>query len=314
MTLGRTLAAFGAALTMAGLASAATYDFRDTELISVSGNSLIVREGSRAADYTVGGGATFTVNGATTSLASLRPGMKITGEGSTATPPVPMSLVELKESTVTYTMGGNLIVTGDQPHELLHFSDASPGGRGVLIYRNGTVIQPASLVGGDRITATVVTKFPPKAMSEDDMTAFVEAEKRKPGTVRSIADMPKINRRDAAAVMSGSQSTSEAPPDSTGAAPPSTPPPASAPPSATAGSPTTGATPRVAAARPSAPPPAHPAPAPATPPPAEPPARTAPPKELPKTGTARPAVALAGLIIAGLGATLTLQRRLRART
>jgi len=74
MMLGRTLAAaFGAALAIAGPALAATYDLRDAEIISVSGSRMIVRDGNSAAAYTVGGGATFTVDGASTPLSSLKP-------------------------------------------------------------------------------------------------------------------------------------------------------------------------------------------------------------------------------------------------
>jgi len=307
MMLGRTLAAaFGAALAIAGPALAATYDLRDAEIISVSGSRMIVRDGNSAAAYTVGGGATFTVDGASTPLSSLKPGMRITGPVVTAAPPVAMSLVELRDSTVAYTMGGNLIVSGDQPKEYRHFSGAETGEGSVLIYRNGVLVAPTSLVPGDRITAAVVTKLPPKDLSEDDLQEFLESARRKPGTLRSIANTPRVDRSAAKALMADtSASNAPAPTSAPDPAAAATAPTPSAAPSAPASPPhVTAPPPRSALA--TAPAPTPPASAPSV---APAPTSSARPKQLPKTASARPAVALAGIVLAGLGAILTLGRR-----
>ncbi|HEX4823831.1 MAG TPA: LPXTG cell wall anchor domain-containing protein [Candidatus Polarisedimenticolaceae bacterium] len=288
MRLGRTVvAAAWSAAVLFGSAIAATYDVHDAEVISVNDNRVIVREGDHAFDYTVGSGASFTADGAPGSLSVLRPGMKVSGTLGT-TEPVRMSVVDLRGARVAYTMGGHLIVAGDSDNEYRDFTDGTTGGTGILIYRAGQIVPLAAFVAGDKITAAVVTKLPPKAMSGSDVETFVDVEKHRPVPLRSIANTPKVNRfssniarqpESAPTDAAGSTGSAATAPAAHATTPPATAPPATEPP--------------------------HTAPAVA------PPAAT--PKSLPKTAGAQPVLALAGLLFAGLGAFLTLRRRLGTR-
>jgi LPXTG-motif cell wall-anchored protein len=270
MTLGgKIVAAMCGATLVTGTAAAMTSQLRDAEVIWVGGNSLVVRQGDAANDYTVTGAANLTADGAPASLSTLRPGMKVTGSLDGAQP-VAMSLVDLHGALVKYKLNGNLIVGGEVPDENLRFSGGDTSDRAVLIYRSGQLVPFNALIAGDRISATVVTPAPPQKMSSADLEKFIEDERHKPAPIRSVANTPKVNRFAANIVRQAEPPATEA--AATASADSASPPAAASPKSR-----------------------AH--------------ATEKQPKTLPKTGTTWPAViALAGIGLIALGATLTLRR------
>ena len=150
--------------------SAETKNF---EVLSVDGNTLVVRlpEGTR--ELTVADDFRFTVNGQQLSVQQLKAGMKGTATVTTKTTVTPVTVTEVKGGTVRHSMGTTIIVQTDEGYR--SFTQGEIDKRGVKIMREGRPALVSDFRPGDRITATIITSRPPSVMTEQQVNATLAA-------------------------------------------------------------------------------------------------------------------------------------------
>lgn len=170
---GRVVLIVSAMSVAAALASAQTSSSstatKSFEVISVDGNTLVVKlpEGTR--ELTVPEDFRFTVNGQAMSVHELKPGMAGTATITTRTQVTPVTVTEIKKGSVAMVSGSNLYVrTADG---IKMFSQEQIDKRGVKIIREGKPAQLSEFHAGDELTATIVTTRPPKVVTERDVQA-----------------------------------------------------------------------------------------------------------------------------------------------
>jgi LPXTG-motif cell wall-anchored protein len=139
------------------------------EVISVTGNDLVVRlpEGTRALN--VPDDFRFTVDGQPLSVHDLKPGMKGTATITTTTTVHPVSVTEVKNGTVMQVTGSSIIVRTDQG--IKSFTQGDVDKRGVKIVRNGQPAELSDFHSGDQLTATIITSKPPRIVTEKQVQA-----------------------------------------------------------------------------------------------------------------------------------------------
>ena len=179
---GRSLSALIAAVSLglacAGGALAQTtskVDVRHFEVISVSGNSLVVRDETGTNEYTVPADFRFTVDGKKMSASELKPGMKGTATVTTKTTIKPVFVTQIKDGIVLKAGPGTVDIRDDQGLRK-RFTQAELDKRGIEIIKNGEVIRVGQLREGDTITATIVSRAEPTVLTEKDVQATTVAQ------------------------------------------------------------------------------------------------------------------------------------------
>ena len=146
-----------------------TTEAKKFQVISVDGNQLVVRlpEGTR--ELTVPADFRFNVDGKSLSVQELKPGMAGTATITTTTTVTPVTVTEVKNGTVTRTMGTSIIVATDGGYKMFSQSDIDK--RGIKIMREGQPAQISDFRENDRISATIITSKPPRVMTEKEVSA-----------------------------------------------------------------------------------------------------------------------------------------------
>ena len=113
------------------------------EVLSVEGNTLVVKlpEGTR--EMVVADDFRFTINGQPMSVHQLKPGMKGTATITTTTTVTPVTVTEVKNGTVVQATGSSIIVRTDEGFK--SFTQGDVDKRGVKIMRGG---RPAAVSAG----------------------------------------------------------------------------------------------------------------------------------------------------------------------
>ena len=144
------------------------------EVISVTGNQLVVKlpEGTR--ELTVPDDFRFDVDGKQMSVHDLKPGMKGTAQITTKTTVTPVTVTEVKNGTVMQASGSSLIVKTEDGIKM--FSPADVEKRNVRITRDGKPLDFSDLHSGDKLTATIVTSHPPRVVTEKQVQASMARE------------------------------------------------------------------------------------------------------------------------------------------
>ncbi len=144
------------------------------EVISVDGNELVVRlpEGTR--QITVPANFMFDVDGRQLSVQELKAGMKGTAQITSTTTVTPVTVTEVKNGTVMQASGSSLIVRTDDGIKM--FSPGDVEKRNVKLSRDGQPLDFSSLHSGDKLTATIVTTYPPKVVTEKQVQATLARE------------------------------------------------------------------------------------------------------------------------------------------
>jgi hypothetical protein len=157
----------------AGAAPAQTTTTSETkkfQIISVDGNTLVVKlpEGTR--EMTVADDFRFNVDGKMLSVQELKPGMAGTATITTKTTVTPVTVTEVKNGTVVHALGQSIIVRTAEG-EVKQFTQSDIDKRGVKIMREGKVAEISDFRANDKLTATIVTTKPPRVMTEREVTA-----------------------------------------------------------------------------------------------------------------------------------------------
>jgi hypothetical protein len=146
---------------------------KNFEVLSVDGNTLVVRlpEGTR--ELTVADDFRFTVNNQQLSVHQLKAGMKGTATVTTRTTVTPVTVTEVKNGTVRHSMGTTIIVQTDEGYR--SFTQGEIDKRGVKIMREGKPALVSDFRPGDKISATIITSRPPTVMTEQQVNATLAA-------------------------------------------------------------------------------------------------------------------------------------------
>lgn len=167
-----------ALLFLSGAASAQettkTKEIRHFEVISVDGNKVVyksdtgVREATLPDDFklTMEGGQQMTVR-------DLKPGMKGTAVITTTTTTTPVTVTEIRNATVLAKAGNAIIVRGQNGVRKFTVEDVND--RNIMIMKDGQRVDLMGLKEGDVLTATIITRHPPKVMTEREVQASLQA-------------------------------------------------------------------------------------------------------------------------------------------
>jgi len=150
-----------------------TTDVLKFEVISVSGNDLVVRDQNGTRAVTVPEDFKFTVDGKPMSVHDLKPGMKGTATVTTTMSFRPVYVTQIKKGTVVRQVGTSVHVRTDEG--VRWFKKADIDARGVQIFMNGKPVRVTDLKEGDQLTAMVITEAPPEVITEKDVQASLDA-------------------------------------------------------------------------------------------------------------------------------------------
>ena len=189
LMLGGVLVGVTAAATLAQ----STTETKKFQVISVEGNKLVVSLPEGTKELTVPDDFRFTVDGQSLSVHQLKPGMSGTATVTTTTTMVPVTVTEIKNGTVMQAMGTSIIVrTSD--NQIKMFSQGDIDKRGVKIMRGGQPAQISDFRANDKLSATIVTSFPPKVLTEKEVQATLARGGASAGA-SSAAIIPRPHRR-----------------------------------------------------------------------------------------------------------------------
>ena len=143
------LVLFGALVCLTAAAAPAqtstTSETKKFQVISVYGNQLVVRlpEGTR--ELTVPDDFRFNVDGKMLSVQELKAGMAGTATITTKTTVTPVTVTEVKNGTVVYSLGQSIIVRTAEG-EVKQFTQSDIDKRGVRIMREGKAAEISDFV------------------------------------------------------------------------------------------------------------------------------------------------------------------------
>src|SRR5262245_32326898 len=158
------------AVSFAQTTSTTTTENKKFEVISVQGNTLVVRlpEGTR--EISVPDDFKFTVDGKQLSVHELMPGMAGMATITTRTKSTPVTVTEVRNGEVVMTGGGSIFVRTEDG-QVRSFTQGDVDKRGVTIIREGQPAKVSDFRQGDRLSATIVTTKPPRVVTEKEEAA-----------------------------------------------------------------------------------------------------------------------------------------------
>lgn len=149
-----------------------TTETRSFEIISVDGNKVVYRSNGAVREVTVNDDFTLNMNGQTIGVHDLKPGMKGSAVITTTTTTEPVTVTEVRNARVLATAGNAIIVRGQDGLRKFTMDDVND--KNITILRDGQRVDLSGLKVGDNLTATIITRHPPKVVTDREVNASVE--------------------------------------------------------------------------------------------------------------------------------------------
>jgi hypothetical protein len=160
---------------------------------SIDGNKVTVEEADGLHEYTVPEGFKFQTDGQDIGVADLKPGMKV---GAVITEKVTtrdVTATRQIQGTVMQVAPGGIVVK-DPKGELKSYNFKDPDGNDFVMVQNGKEIPLNKVKKGDKLNATVTTRYPSQLVTERSVRAkAVSPAEPAPAEVAAVAParMPK---------------------------------------------------------------------------------------------------------------------------
>ncbi len=147
---------------------------RTFQIVSVDGNKVVYRAGDGSVkEVTVTDDFKINMNGQTLGVHDLKPGMKGTAVITTTTTTEPVTVTEVRNAKVLAKAGSAIIVRGQNGVRKFTLDDVND--KNITILRDGQRVDLSGLRVGDDLTATIITRHPPRVMTEREVNASVQA-------------------------------------------------------------------------------------------------------------------------------------------
>jgi hypothetical protein len=144
-------------------------------VVYVSGNTLVTKESDGVTrEHTVPDGFTFQMGGKNVTLADLKPGDKISATITETKTSQPVTVTKVVQGKVIESSNGSILVQNSKG-QLVKYASKDVDGRDVKIIQNGKEVSIGDLKAGERLSATIVTKYPPQVTTERQVNAKVTA-------------------------------------------------------------------------------------------------------------------------------------------
>lgn len=187
--------------TVAIAQSVTTVEVRRGQVLAVHGNDLVYRGQDGVKTVTVPDDFRFDVQGQQLSVHELKPGMTLKAVIKTTTKVVPMTVTEVRSGTIVHTQGGAVVLKRDSDGELVKITKKTIQESGALVTKDGKPIDMTTLRTGDKISATVVTKYPPEVITEEEMKVYAVKTPQKPAPPPPPVPAPAVKPAPAPKVL-----------------------------------------------------------------------------------------------------------------
>jgi hypothetical protein len=154
---------------------------------AVYGNHVVVQEASGTHEYTVPDGFKFQMNGQDVTVAELKPGMKVSATINEQTTSRDVTTTKVVSGQVVQVAPGGIVVK-DSKGQLKSYGSKDVQGHDVTIVRNGKEIPLSDLKLGDKLSATIVTTYPPQVVTKRSVTANLTPAPSSPPTAVASAE------------------------------------------------------------------------------------------------------------------------------
>jgi hypothetical protein len=158
-------------------------------VVYAAGNTLVTKEADGVTrKHTVPDGFFFQMGGKNVTLADLKPGDHITAVITDVTQVTPVTVTQVLKGKVIESSMGSILVQNAKG-QLVKYSSKDEQGRDVTIIQNGKEVALGDLKAGDRLTATIITKYPPEVSTLRSVDAHVKPAPAPPA-VQAAAPAP----------------------------------------------------------------------------------------------------------------------------
>jgi len=158
------------AVTFAQTTTTTLTENKKFEVVSVDGNTLVVKlpEGTR--EISVPDDFKFIVDGQPMTVRELKPGMAGMATITTRTKSTPVTVTEVKNGEVVMAQGGAIYVRMPDG-QTKAFTQSDVDKRGIKIVRDGKPAQVSDFRQGDTLTATIITTKAPQTVTDKEVAA-----------------------------------------------------------------------------------------------------------------------------------------------
>src|SRR5215470_10467608 len=133
------------------------------EIVSVDGNKVVAKTDRGFREVTVPPDFKINMDGKEIGVADLKPGMKGTAMVATTTTSTPVTVTEVRNAEVMAVAGNSVIVKGQNGLKKYTLDDVND--KNITIMKDGKNVNISDLRVGDHLTATIITRHPPKVAS-----------------------------------------------------------------------------------------------------------------------------------------------------
>lgn len=175
----------------AALAQTTSTEVKQFEVVSVDGNTVVVKGADGAArEITVADEFRLTVDGKPVSVRDLKPGMKGVANIKTITTETPVTVTEVKKGRVLQATANSIIVRTEEGNRM--FTETEVTKRGVKITTpDGRPMKFSELRQGYELTATIVTQKPPQVMTTREVEAALKSVPAPAAAPRAAGPAPQ---------------------------------------------------------------------------------------------------------------------------